>query len=188
MGRHGLETTFTPATERPPLQLPRVHRQDAVALDLDFPLTPEQIEQNRDSLPRRDDSRDQHPQATERASCDDDFRSGLRIGGDFHRLVITNKRSQIGHDRVVDGSDLLAEMHNACHPGEGINLSATLEVFEAGKEVAGEKRFRRPKWLSAPHPTKANARGKDFETQLTLQDKRDFVFLLWRGVETIPVQ
>ena len=127
------------------------------------------------------------PQATERASCDDDFRSGLRIGGYFHRLVITNERSQIGHDRVVDGSDLLAEMHNACHPGEGIYLPATLEVFEAGKEVAREKRFRRPKWLPAPHPTKANARGKDFETELTLQDKRDFVFLLWRGVKTIPV-
>jgi len=177
-----------PRPTRPPLQLPRVHRQDAVALDLDFALAPEQIEQNRDSLPRRDDSRDQHPQATERAPCDHDFRSGLRIGGDFHRLVITNERSQIGHDRVVDGSDLLAEMHNACHPGEGINLPATLEVFETGKEVAREKRFRRPKWLSAPHPAKTNARSEDFDPQLTLQDKRNFVFLLRRGVETIPVQ
>ena len=159
-----------------------------MALDLHFALAPEQIEQNRDSLPRRDDSRDQHPQATERASCDHDFRSGLRIGGDFHRLVITNEGSQIGHDRVVDMGDLLTEMHNACHTGESINLPATLEVFEAGKEVAREKRFRRPEGLSAPHPPKANARGKDFETQFTLQDKRDFVFLLWPGVETIPVQ
>ena len=83
---------------------------------------------------------------------------------------------------------MLAEMHNACHPREGINLPATLEVFEAGKEVAREKRLRRPKGLSAPHPPKANARGKDFETQFTLQDTRDFVFLLWRCVETIPVQ
>lgn len=172
----------------PPLHLPRIHRQNATALDLDFALAPEQIEQNRDSLPRRDDSRDQHPQATERASCDYHFRSGLRIGGDFHRLVIMNERSQIGHDRVVDGSDLLAEMHNACHPREGINLPPTLEVFEAGKEVARKKRFRRPKWLSAPHPAKTNARSKDFDLQLTLQDERNFVFLLRRGVETIPVQ
>ena len=177
-----------PRPTRRPLHLPRIHRQDAVALNLDFALAPKQIEQNRDSLPRRDDSRDQYPQATERASCDDHFRSGLRIGGDFHRLVITNERSQIGHDRVVDRSDLLAEMHNACHPGEGINLPATFEVFEAGKKVAREKRFRRPKWLSAPHAAKTNARSKDLDPQLTLQDERDFVFLLRRRVETIPVQ
>ena len=149
---------------RRPLQLPRVYRQDAVALDLDFALAPEQIEQNRDSLPRRDDSRDQHPQATERASCNDNFRSGLRIGSDFHCLVVANERSQIGHDGVVDGSDLLAEMHNACHPGDGINLPATLEIFEAGKKVAGEKRLRRPKRLSASHSAKAYARSENIDS------------------------
>jgi hypothetical protein len=170
------------------LHLARIHQHDPIALDFDLTLASEQIEQNGNPLPRRNDPRDQHSQPAKRATGDDNFRSRLRISGHFYGFVVANQGAQIGHDRIVDGGDLLAEMDNGRNPGERINLSAPFEVFEPGKKIAREKRFRRPKRLATTHPAKANARSKNFNAQLTLQDKRDFILLLGGGMKAIPVQ
>jgi len=168
--------------------LSRIDRQNPIAFDLDFALAAEQLKQNRDPLPGWNNSGDEDPQATERAAGDHHFRAGLRIGGDFDGFVILDERAQIGHHRVVDRRHPLAEMDDAANPRERIDLAATLEIFKAGKEVAGKERFSRPEGLAGAHPTETDARGEDLETQLALQDERDLVFLFRGGVEAIPVQ
>lgn len=148
----------------------------------------EQLEQDRDALPRGQNTGNQDAQAAQGTSRNDYFRSGLRVRCDFNRFVVVDECAQIRHDRVAHRGHLFPEIDDAGDTRERVDLPPPLEIFELRKEVAGKKRFGRPEWLTRPHPAKANARGENFDRQLALQDERDFILLSRRGVEAIPVQ
>jgi len=168
--------------------LARIHRQHPVALDLDFAMTAKQLEQNGDALPGRHDARDQDAHAAQGTPGNHHLGAGLRIGRDFDRLVVADEGAQFDHDRVGHRRNVFAEMDDAGHAGEGVDLATALEIFEPGEEITGEESFGRPHWLACPHPAEADARREDFEAKITLKKYRDLVFLSRSGVKTIPVQ
>jgi hypothetical protein len=168
------------------MSLPRICRENAVALDLDFAMPSEHLQEHGDPLARRHDAGHQHAQAAHRARGDDDIAAWLRVSGHFQSLVVPHESSQIGDHRGVHFRGALTEVDDAGDAWESVDLAAALEVFKAGEEVAREKRLRRPKRPSRSHPPETDARGKDFEVEIALQELCDFVFLSRSGVEGVP--
>lgn len=83
---------------------------------------------------------------------------------------------------------MFAEANDIGDAGESIDLPPLLEILEPGEEIAREKRLGRPERPTSPHPSEANTRGEDFEREITLKKKRDFILLFGGGVDAIPVQ
>jgi hypothetical protein len=168
------------------VSLPRICREDTVALDLDFTVHAEHFQKHRDALARRHDPRYQNAQAAHRAGRDDDIAARLRISGDFQNFVVADQSPKIGDHLLADFRRALAKVDDAGYTGERVNLAAAREVFKTSEEVTREKRFRGPKRPTGTHPAEANARREDFKVEITLQEKGDLVFLSGSGVEGEP--